>query len=711
MGTMRQSLDKIATSILRYILPLTAFLVPLFFLPITPNFFDYNKTYLIYVLASVSLIAWTVRTIARRRIHLTITPSTMALVLLSLVFIASSLIQSPIRGTSLLGKTSLFISLTIIFLSVTSTQKNENIITTTIYSLIGSTVALSIFSLLHYLGLLQSLINLELLSDKTFNPSGGILPYLTLSLALIPGMIYFGIKEKSTVTKVLLFIASAITVTASISQINLIITSGSQFVWPFLPFSAGWSISIDIFKDIRTALLGTGPETFLSTFTRLRPASLNLTPVWNVRFTNSSNEFFNILTTTGILGGFFWLSSLIRPISTAFRNKAALTSNPSHTFSLITLLMAFLLSLITPANMILVTLILVSLCLVNLSLKLDSDTATRDVTLNLLATSTHQPNRDYDVLITEKSSANQVLVWLFALPSLIILAVFWAYSSRAYAASLATYKALSTINTNATESYNQQVKAYTLDPRNPVYRLNFAQTSLALANSLASKTDLTDQDKNNITQLVSQSIREAKNATQLYPQSVVNWENLANTYRQLINFADGSADWAVASYNQAILLDPTNPSLRLDLGGLYFAFKDYDRAIQVFNQAAELKNDWANIHYNLAAAYKANNNLQKALSEMRIVVQLIDPNSEDYQKAQDELSELEKQVQTTTSPDASNPDTTQNDDNIELVTPTPIPSPTGEKIPLPNDAGPVIPSPTPTETVTPTPTAETPPQP
>jgi len=219
---------------------------------------------------------------------------------------------------------------------------------------------------------------------------------------------------------------------------------------------------------------------------------------------------------------------------------------------------------------------------------------------------------------------------------------------------------------------------------------------------------MSDQDKQDLTQLVEQAIREAKNATQLNPGSVVVWENLASTYRQLINFAEGAPDWAIASYSQAIRLDPTNPTLRLDLGGVLLTLKDYDGAVKLFEQAIERKSDWPNAHYNLASAYIAKESYSLALAEMRIVVQLLDPNTEDYQKAQDELKELEKMVPAAAAPtDPNAPESNQQaPEDIQLVTPTPLPSP-AEPVELPDNAGPDIPEPTPEEP-TPTPTTEEP---
>ena len=109
--------------------------------------------------------------------------------------------------------------------------------------------------------------------------------------------------------------------------------------------------------------------------------------------------------------------------------------------------------------------------------------------------------------------------------------------------------------------------------------------------------------KREITKLIQQAIREAKVATVLNPTSAAYWENLAQLYRNLINFAEGSDQWAIAAYQQAITNDPINPRLRVNLGGLFYALGNYEAAIRRFENAVNLKPDYTNGYYNLAATW------------------------------------------------------------------------------------------------------------
>lgn len=677
---MRQNIDKFVTILLRFLLPFTALVLPLFFLPATTDFFNVNKSLFVLIVGSLSLLAWLVRNITRRHIHISLTPTTTPLLLLSLVYVTSSLFQSPNYYMGLIGRTSTILAFTCLFLGVTSSQKNKLVVEYTLGALFISGIVASLFSLASYFGLITSLGTLpSWLSSKTFNPTGGPIPLLSFITPLLLVSLYLTFKSSRWSAKTLFFLITLLFSGTIFFQAKLILSQNNNQIF-LLPIAAGWSIAVDIFKNWRSALLGTGPETFISAFTQLKPGFLNQTSLWNTRFNSSSNELFSVLTTTGLLGTIFWLAIFLKPLRLTLSQigKKKTSFDLSTTTSSILVLGVLIANLVVPASLTLLGLTFISLTILNISLKLHTEDI-RDVSLSLSAT-TNTNSNDF-----------QLLPWLAVVIFIPSLSFFWYFHGRSYAANLATFKASTSISTNATQSYNQQIKAYTLEPRNPYYRLNFSQTSLALANSIANQKELTDQDKANVSQLIQQAIREAKTATQLDPSNAIAWENLGLIYRQLLNFAQGASDWTIASYNQAILLDPNNARLRLDLGGVFFILKDNDSAQKLYEQAIVIKPDWANAHYNLAMILKTKKDYTRALSEMRTVLTLVEPNSKDAQLAQDELKELEKLIPPT--PVSAKPDVTKT--NLELVTPTPPPA-NKTKVNLPADSAPVIPTPTPT---------------
>ncbi len=667
---MRKTLDKIATLTLKTVLPLTAFLIPLFFLPTTPNFFDFNKNYLLFIIASISLICFCLRSITRRQIQLTLSPASFPLFFLTVILILSSIFQSPNTHQALFGHVAPIISLIIIFITTTSSQKNKKIIKNTFYALIASTLLASLISI-YQSSDLNAFSSIVWLQNKTFSPLGNPLSLITFLFPLLPAFIFLVFKTKSTWEKTFFAITSIIIILSLATQINLYLPPNQVAQFIFLPYSAGWPIAVDIFKSLRTALLGVGPGNFINAFTILRPLSLNLTPFWNIRFNASSSYALTLLTTAG---GLAIISFFLAQINTLKQFKKDKPRSAYLTASIITLAISSLTLLLLPSNITLLTLNFIFLSLVVLQLKLQSDPSIKDQVFSLIA-STHQN--------TKKTPVLSLLLSFF---SLLLLIFFWIPATNDYLAANATYKAFTNLNQNTSLAYQQLEKAYLLSPTNPTYRTNFAQTSLAIANSIAAQTDLTDDNKTQITQLIEQSIRESKNAIQLNPQNAIYWENLAGVYNQLANFAEGATDWTIASYSQAIQLDPTNPQLRLSLGGVYLSLSDNIQATRIFEQAVNLKPDWANAHYNLAAAYKASQQYPLALQQMQAVLQLIEIDSPDYQLVQGEITELQKLVPVADQTDIQPTE----EDQIQLITPTPIPSPVTD-IDLPEDSGPDIP--------------------
>ncbi len=90
------------------------------------------------------------------------------------------------------------------------------------------------------------------------------------------------------------------------------------------------------------------------------------------------------------------------------------------------------------------------------------------------------------------------------------------------------------------------------------------------------------------------------------------------------------------------MTDPVNPLLRIDLGGLFYGFGNYEIAIDNFKRSIELKPDFANAYYNLSWGYKQDNNPVQAFLAMQRVLALVPQDSEDFIKAAQELEELRK---------------------------------------------------------------------
>jgi len=634
---MLQALDKISTKILKIVPFVLSFLVPLFFLPTTVDYYAFNKYYLIAIIGTISLLAWCVRNLTRGKLHFTSSPALLPLVILVIANIVSSVWLSPTQHVSLFGQTSLFFFLAIIFITVTSSQKNRFTITSAIYGLIASASLLSLFTLLHYFGLFAKFVSSATLNDRYFNPTGSLLPALSFTLPILIATTIFTTGIKNWIHKSLLFGSVLLMIVGTIINISLILPQNGVPVISILPFAAGWAIAVDVLKTWKTALLGTGPETYLSAFTRLRPAYLNLDKnSWSIRFSESSTFLFTLMTTTGLIGVLSFLFAFIRPLVIAVKGRPVADDKNTHRFLLTALIATLISLLVIPTGIITLTLGIVLLICLTIEFKLNNLKETKDITLSLSA----------DTPITSNTSA--FLPWLVTFLMVALLSGFWYFAGRMYLASASYKQATAQAQSDPYGSFLKYQKASQLDSYNTYYQQKMSQIYTAVSLAYFTKKDATADDKTNGTNFAQNALDAGKLAAQIDPLNVTAWENLFNIYSALIPYAQGSSDMAISHGLQAASLDPTNPTIYLEIGTLIYNLGDSDQAIKYIDRASELKQDWNIPYLNLSTIYKANKDYTRALQYAQAGLQYTDSTSTDYTTVNNEITALQKLIPTPT---------------------------------------------------------------
>lgn len=197
---------------------------------------------------------------------------------------------------------------------------------------------------------------------------------------------------------------------------------------------------------------------------------------------------------------------------------------------------------------------------------------------------------------------------------------------------------------NGSATYQWQIKAIGIEPNRAEYRRLYSQTNMALAQALLSNKNISDDDKQKVSVLLQQAVREGKAAVALVGNNASYWNNLAIIYRDLIGVVDGAPDWSLQAYQQAVALDPMNPSVRLDMGGLLYAAGKYDDADRAFEQVVLAKQDYANGWYNWAYSAKQSGKLSDAVTRLNQAVSLVPATSGDYDKAAQELASWKKEL-------------------------------------------------------------------
>jgi tetratricopeptide (TPR) repeat protein len=630
-----------------------------------------------------NLIVWSLYILKTKKLQVTVTPFTLPALFIGLVFLLSALFGSQNPYDAIMGRGVFIPALALLTFISINTLSKKKFVDWSIFALVISATVLSFISIFQSLGfgissIINNLLSTNIPNTLAFTPAGSPVALITFLAPVLIIALFFAATRKETLEKVILFLLSAI-ITAALVLVVYYSFPGKDTAPVYLPHQYGYAIAMETLKNPQTLLFGYGPEQFANAYQRSRPASLNLTDYWNIRFTSSSNEIFQAITTLGILGLFSWLWLALASFRTIKRSSS---TKYGLTFK-IAIAGIFLLFLLIPATYLHLFTFFVIIMIWSIYLKATKDPLASKLNLDLSSIRLVRP----DATANSHAKPVPILPFLVAIPAITLSFAVFYFSFRAYSAEMTFKQSLdAAVKNDGLATYNLQRQAILKNPFNSRYHRAYSATNLALANSIAGKENPTDEDRQNISQLIQQSIREAKAAVALDPQNSLNWENLTFVYRSLINVAQNADSWTVAALAQAIQNNPTNPQLRLELGGVYYSLERYDQAIRMYQQAAELKPDWANAYYNLAAAHKQKKELAQAYDYLRQVLRLVPQDSADYTKAQAEIEELAKVLNL----NQANQEGQQSPaPQGELQTPSVAPTPNPEsQVDLPEAAGP-----------------------
>ena len=589
---------KLLKIIEEYLFFLGLFLLPLVFIPVFPNSFETPKLLLLVTVTSLIFLVKLIKIILNKSFQFSSNKYDLILISISIAYIASTLLMTAnkVEAFFLPGTASLIILSSIFYFLTNQLEDKER--NNLIYVLLSSSFVLSV------------LLTFSFLKVFTFLPVstfGSLITSALFLVAMLPFVVYDMFNKNSILKKILMsFVGLILLIGIAISTYQMMLSKTTSF--KNLPYQTGWQIAIDSIKE--SPFLGVGPGNYIDAFNKFRPISFNLTPEWNLKYVSSSSLFLTILTEAGLLATFLFLILFFLIL------KTIKFDNPYY----ISLLILTVGLIIFP---ILFSFLPIFFVLISLFIK--------------------------DVKRVNNNFISNLPSFLISAPLFIVLVSIGYLFTRATIAEIYFAKSTKEANSGtALKTYEFINKSIKLNPYSDRYHVFAANINYALGKNISQKQELTDAEKETITKLIQQSIVEAKAGVKLNPQRSGNWESLSSIYVAIIPFAKGSDTYAIQSLSQAIFLDPLNPVLRVRLGGIYYAQKKYDEAIDIFKLAVLAKNDYANGHYNLSLAYKENGDLTKAKDEMNTVLKLIGESSKDYDAA---LKELEK-IEELTKPEA-----------------------------------------------------------
>lgn len=678
-------------SISLVIISLALLLLPLFFMTNTTDFFIYPKQILMMGATIVLLILWGVRSYFEKKIVLRTAPFNLPIFIFGGIVLVSSIL-SPNTYDSLFQSIPLLLSLLFYFV-VINTIDNRNAFNVALSSLLIGAVLSSLISILYFFNLY--VFPFPSIQSQYFTTFGSpvqhiayLLPIVLLSSLYVWKRYKAGsLKEFGKDYNLVIHVVSSVLIILGIA-----LTIYKVAVLPqkpiVLPFTYGYQIALasiaqDTGRMLLSFLFGSGYGTYLVDFTRFQPVSFNLEQnLWNLSFSFSSSYVLELVSTVGILGLLSFVFIFLRTVKTR--------TNPISPL-FIAVITAFVLSALIPYSFILVTLLFALLAFYGVYLFLEGDKRVDDVVISLVAFKQGLLAFESEAEASRNRARTEGLAFpIVALAVILLISGFVGYfGTRLLLSDITFAKSLQQGSlTSGQQTYDLQRAA--LDPesfsgfpyKSDYYRI-FSQVNLALANSLVTNLNGASpsaQQQQTILALLQQSINSARAAATLSPMTPANWENLSQVYRSLIGVGQNSEQFALASLQQAIVLYPSNPRLRISLGGIYYQLGLYDRAINEFQIAASLKRDFANAYYNLGHAYEAKEDYQNALASYQVVRQLVANDENSVKQIDEEIAALQGKAQTTNTPSDVEP--SDNQEPLEVNKPqTQLPArPEGEQI-------------------------------
>ncbi len=608
-------------------------LFPLFFLPITREFLIYSKFYFLIFFVVLILFVSLSKFVLTKKLNWASNPAMQPFVLIIISYILSIVLASNNKMQAIFRpQFGLLMILGMVVFYLYASYFLRKAKYSAIYLLGGSALLTSLIAIVMQLNVFQKMnlpVYWTFLKNASFNTVGTAFDLLSFLVFALVGLAFFMWRMKKNhrqtdeyrQTMVMGSVGIGAIVVAMIftfyTIIQSMITEGAQVILP--PALLSWYAAVEVLKNPLNAVFGVGVDNFSVLFPRIRTVDYNVTSLWQVNtFATSRSTALHTLTELGLLG----LTGFSLLIYYMYRNlgKAKIESAALFITSVILLILL-------PPSIMLFFMFFLAMAMVVADMR------------------EHHKFEEYEIdmnRLVPAYIAMAVVGFLFVGSSVYFV-------GRNFVAEVFFKRSIDAISENSLQNlYENQRRAVQYNPYNEEFRRNFSQTNLLVANNIAGKNpqEITDADRQTIAQTLQVSISEAKSAVALNPGRVTNWQNLATVYRQILNAVQQAPVWTIASYQQAILLDTYNPTLRLELGSVYYLLKQYDESQRLFEQAVQLKPDWANAHYNLAWSYYQKGMYQPAVEQMQIVLALLDPAKAegDYKRAQQELETFKEKA-------------------------------------------------------------------
>lgn len=605
--------------------------------PVTDGFITDTKSFLLLFGAIGLGLIYAVRAFLHKGFQMITSPVLLPAALFGIFVTISAIVAKPYPVEELLGIGGNWISWMVIIL-IGGALLPKNASKYVLPVLAGTGVAVTFFAILQVAGfgpaqLINNWFGFSVPTSLAFSPVSSALVAIQVLVVVATALVGKIVSDRLRSPANLALLA--IVLVGLVIHLWAIRPNGpAPVILPSL--SASWSVMLDSIRSPRSALIGTGPSSYINNYRIYKPQYVNGTNQWSTNFAAAFNTPLTLISTVGIVGFLIWSLSiyqLIREARFEWKNQLPLSLAILATILWLILLPA------TPVMIGLQALLFITLLSASHNRPKFHLTALIDkVVLNPM-------NFDINGMANPKKTPALPVYVLSATIFIALLFSVYAVGRAYYSLVLSRQATIASLKNDALGLYNNQQAAVRVLPYFDSIRRTYAITNLLIASGLSNNQELTDEQKQQISALLKQAVSEARAAAYLDPNDATNWQVLAQVYQNMIGVAQDAEQWTTQAYVSAIQTSPSDPQLRLALGGVLLNAKQNEQALSVFQQAVNIKPDFANSHYNVAQAYLALQKLEAAKQEYQAVLALLEPGSEDFIKATKELEELNKMIE------------------------------------------------------------------
>lgn len=661
---------QICEKISKAALYLAVFLTPLFFLFLTVDPIDFNKSFLLGILVLVAFFAWLVRILILGTLQLNLARVQLPILVLLLVYGLSTIFSKWPSGSFWgwpldinAGFLNLLILALFYFLVINVFSEKKDAFRL-LFLAASSLFFAALFGVLQLFG--KFFLPWDLTQNASFNTVGTVNGLAVLlagffSIALVLALVSKRISKFLTIVFAAAVLITLVVINFWIAWLVLIAATAVLFLFGImnikgtgqatlvslpmvllivalffltfkipLPGMPGGPIEISLsygaefnilkatFKELGLvkSLLGTGPGTFVYNYSKFKPVDLNQTIFWSVRFGNGASDVFDRLITTGILGLLAWLSVVglfFKYVFQHLREGLGLSEKKEEWMMVMGIFGGIagivMGQFIYPASFSLLFMFWLGLAVVGV------------VDRSRVQSWTIEP-----------SSYTMVIVSGMAILAIIFGVGISFVGVQKYAAEMEYYSGLKAFQEGQVDpAITSVLAAVRLNPGSEVYWRDLAQLYITKLTQILQDTTIpAEESRNQAAGLASNAVDSAKKTTEINPQNVVNWSVRGFVYQNIIGLVSGSETWALENYERAITLEPTNPYLFTELGWTYVLQSDIfaqagkdkerqealDKALEKFNKAIELKQDYALANFRAALVYDRLGEIDQAIDKM-----------------------------------------------------------------------------------------------